>query len=75
MVVYAAGGHDLSTLSVVGRVFYLKSRQHKEGATIQRVLRGNWKEDMLWLLHEILLSKKMFDHHSLKNYINTLARC
>jgi hypothetical protein len=72
---YAAGSHDMDSLSIAGRVFYIKSRKHKGGATIQRVLRGNWREDMLWLLHEIVLSKKMIKHHSLEYYIQTLARC
>jgi hypothetical protein len=46
-----------------------------QGATLQRVLRGNWQEDVLWQLHEILPSKKMLEHHSLENYIQTLNRC
>lgn len=72
---YASGQHDLTSLSIPGRAFYIKSRQHKGGASIQRVLRGNWREDMLWLLHEILLSKRMLDHHSIDYHIKTLARC
>ena len=46
-----------------------------QGATIQRVMRGNWQEDMLWQLKEILLSKRMLEHHTLDSYIRTLNRC
>ena len=46
-----------------------------KGASIQRVLRGQWREDILWTLHEILLSKRMMEHHSLESHIKTLARC
>ncbi len=46
-----------------------------KGATIQRVLRGNWQEDILWNLHDILISEKMFQHHSIESFIKTLARC
>jgi len=66
---------DEHQLSVPGRVFFVKPRKLKAGATIQRVLRGNWQEDMLWQLHDILLSKRMLEHHSLDSYIRTLNRC
>ena len=46
-----------------------------QGATIQRVLRGNWQEDMLWQLHDVLISKRMLEHHALDSYIRTLGRC
>ena len=46
-----------------------------QGASIQRVLRGQWREDILWTLHEIILSKRMMEHHSLESHIKTLARC
>jgi hypothetical protein len=72
---YAGGGHDLSALSVPGRAFYIKSRQLKGGASMQRVLRGQWREDLLWMLHEVLFSSKMLAHHSLEAYIRTLGRC
>lgn len=42
---------------------------------MQRVLRGQWREDILWTLHEVLLSKRMIDHHSLEEHIKTLSRC
>ena len=74
LALYSGGQHDLSALSVPGRVFYCKSRSLQNGASIQRVMRGNWKEDVLWLLHEILLSDKMIAHHSLEYYIKTLSR-
>lgn len=47
----------------------------RQGATMQRVLRGNWQEDMLWQLHDVLISKRMMEHHSLHSYIRTLNRC
>jgi len=71
---YTGGQHDLSALSVPGRVFFCKSRSLQNGASIQRVMRGNWREDVLWLLHEILVSKKMAEHHSLEYIIKTLSR-
>lgn len=46
-----------------------------KGASMQRVLRGQWREDILWTLHEVLLSKRMIDHHSLEEHIKTLSRC
>ena len=67
--------HDISSLSLPGRVFFVKARKLKEGATIQRILRGNWQEDILWQIHDILLTKKMFTHHNLDYYIKTLDRC
>ena len=72
---YTGQAHDLSSLSVPGRVFFIKSRKHKLGASIQRVMRGNWQEDVLWLLHEIYLSKRMIEHHSIASHFRTLARC
>lgn len=71
---YTGSSHDLSSLHVPGRAFFIKARKHKQGASIQRVLRGNWQEDMLWLLHEILLSKRMIEHHSLESHFRTLSR-
>jgi hypothetical protein len=62
-------------MSCAGRVFFIKQRKIKEGATIQRVLRGNWQEDILWQIHEVLVSQKMIDQHSLDYYIQTLNRC
>lgn len=71
---YTSGEHDLSSLRVPGRVFYLKARSHKEGASLQRVMRGNWREDMLWQLNEVLLSDRMLRHHELDYHIKTLDR-
>jgi hypothetical protein len=56
-------------------VFFIKPRKLKAGATIQRVLRGNWQEDMLWQLHDVLISQRMLEHHTLDSYIRTLNRC
>ena len=38
MKTYTSGEHDYSSLRVP-RVFYLKARSHKEGASLQRVMR------------------------------------
>jgi hypothetical protein len=72
---YTGQKHDLTSLQLPGRVFYLKSRKHANGATLQRVLRGNWREDVLWSLHQVLISPKMLSHHTVDNYINILSRC
>jgi hypothetical protein len=74
MKTYASGEHDLSSLRVPGRVFFLKARAHKDGASLQRVMRGNWREDMLWQLNEVLLSDRMLRHHELDYHIATLDR-
>lgn len=66
---------DLLGLQLPGHVFYIKSRKLKQGATLQRVLRGNWQEEVLWNIHDIVVSKKMLDHHTLAAYIRTLNRC
>jgi hypothetical protein len=39
------------------------------------VLRGNWQEDTLWQLHDVLISKRMLEHHTLDSYVRTLNRC
>jgi len=62
-------------LMLPGRVFFVKSRQLKQGATIQRVYRGNWQEDVLWRMKDILISKRMMEHHKLEAYIRALSRC
>ena len=72
---YTGNKHDLESVHIPGRVFFMKNRKHKNGASFQRVLRGNWQEDMLWSLRDILLSSRMFEHHDLKAYIATLMRC
>lgn len=72
---YSARSRSQSRLSVPGRVFFVKARQHKDGASFQRVMRGNWREDMLWQLHDIMLSKRIIAHHDLDYYIQTLGRC
>lgn len=66
---------DPSALGLPGRVFFIKPRKLKTGATIQRVLRGNWQEDTLWQLHDVLISQRMLEHHALDSYIRTLNRC
>ena len=72
---YTGTQHDLHSLAIPGRVFYIKSRSHVMGASLQRVLRGNWREDVLWQIHSVVVSKKMLVHHSVEQYANILNRC
>lgn len=72
---YTGNVHDLETVHVPGRVFFMKNRKHKNGVSFQRVFRGNWREDMLWSLRDVLLSSRMLEHHNLDAYIKTLMRC
>ncbi|CAM9144043.1 unnamed protein product [Choristocarpus tenellus] len=67
-------GEDDAGLGVPGRVWFLKPRRLHNGATMARVMRGNLREDMLWQLHDIMLTKSMFAHHSLDKYIQILDR-
>jgi hypothetical protein len=71
---YSTGHHDFESLKPAGRVFYIKKRRKMQGATIARVLRGNLREDMLWQLHEVVVTSSMQKHHSLDEYIKTLVR-
>ncbi|CAM9575157.1 unnamed protein product [Chrysoparadoxa australica] len=70
---HGTGGAE-EELTVPGRVWFVKPRRLHGGATMVQVMRGNLREDMLWQLHEILLSKSMLQHHTLHNYITTLDR-
>lgn len=72
---YQGRKKDKRALHLPGRVFFIKSRQLKQGATIQRVLRGNWQEDVLWNIRDIVISTKMLEHHGLAAYLRTLNRC
>ncbi|CAN0375482.1 unnamed protein product [Discosporangium mesarthrocarpum] len=65
---------DDSGLTVPGRVWFIKPRRLRNGATMARVMRGNLREDMLWQLHDIMLTKSMLSHHRLDKYIKTLDR-
>lgn len=67
-------GEDDARLAVPGRVWFAKPRRLKGGATLSRVMNGNLREDMLWQLHDIMLTKSMLSHHRLDKYINTLNR-
>ncbi|CAM9335995.1 unnamed protein product [Ectocarpus sp. 12 AP-2014] len=67
-------GEDDARLAVPGRVWFAKPRRLKNGATLKRVMRGNVKEDMLWQLHDIMLTKSMLSHHRLDKYIKILDR-
>jgi hypothetical protein len=65
------------TLILLGFLIDRFDANDGQGAsTIQRVLRGgNWREEMLWQLGEIVLSRSMLKHHELCSYIETLDRC
>lgn len=39
-----------------------------------QVLRGSLREDVLWQMHDIFVSKSMLKHHSLDRYVGVLAR-
>lgn len=67
-------GEDDARLTVPGRVWFAKPRRLKNGATLSRVMQGNLKEDMLWQLHDIMLTKSMLSHHRLDKYIKILDR-
>ncbi|CAM9383434.1 unnamed protein product [Laminaria digitata] len=67
-------GEDDARLTVPGRVWFTKPRRLKNGATLARVMQGNLKEDMLWQLHDIMLTKSMLKHHRLDKYIKILDR-
>jgi hypothetical protein len=41
---------------------------------IEQVLRGSLREDVLWQMHDIFVSKSMLKHHSLDKYVGVLAR-
>ena len=61
------------TLRQPGRVYYVKPRINK-GATIKEVFRsGTLREERIWRLHDIVVSKSMIDHHTIKKYVQTLA--
>lgn len=61
-------------MTLPGRVYYIKPRKLHGGATIKEVLRGNLREDILWQINDIFVSKSMLKHHSLDKYVTVLAR-
>jgi hypothetical protein len=71
---HATAKHDYVSLKPPGKVFFMKKRKQNQGATFTRVLRGNIREDVLWQLHDIVVSTSMERHHSLEDYIQTLRR-
>jgi hypothetical protein len=89
---FSAARHDLDSLQLPGRAFYLRnnaataiSESNRNSvepmaplpfpgpSLLQRVQRGNWKEDMLWRLHEVVVAPGMIQHHTLGEYIRALA--
>lgn len=65
---------DDARLAVPGKVWFAKPRRLKNGATLARVMSGSMKEDMLWQLHDIMLTKSMLSHHRLDKYVKILDR-
>jgi hypothetical protein len=61
-------------LSLPGDVWFLKPRRKKGGATMAQAMTGSLREDMLWQMHDIMLTKSMLSHHQLHKYIETLDR-
>ena len=56
-----------------GRVYYVKPRINK-GATIKEVFRtSTLREERIWRLHDIVVSKSMVRHHTMKKYVQPLA--
>jgi hypothetical protein len=68
-----------ATISVPGRAFLVRPRR-LDGTSIHEV--GNLKKggrealraNLLWQLHDVLLSKSMWRHHALESYIHGLDR-
>jgi len=44
------------------------------GCSHVQVMVGNLREDVLWQLHDVFVSKSMLAHHTLPYYITTIAR-
>jgi hypothetical protein len=65
---------DEQAVTVPGRVWFLKPRRLHGGATMVRVRQGALRDDMLWQMHDIMLTKSMLSHHRLERYIGTLDR-
>jgi hypothetical protein len=65
---------DEQAVTVPGRVWFLKPRRLHGGATMVRVRQGALRDDMLWQMHDIMLTKSMLSHHMLERYIGTLDR-
>jgi hypothetical protein len=65
---------DEQSVTVPGRVWFLKPRRLHGGATMVRVRQGALRDDMLWQMHDIMLTKSMLSHHRLERYIGTLDR-
>lgn len=65
---------DDSRLTVPGGVWFAKPRRLKNGATLAQVTRGSLREDMLWQLRDIMLTKSMLSHHRLDKYVRVLDR-
>jgi hypothetical protein len=41
---------------------------------MMQVMVGKLREDALWQLHDVFVSKRMLDHHTLDYHVSTLAR-
>ncbi|CAM9411847.1 unnamed protein product, partial [Phaeothamnion confervicola] len=71
---YSTAAEDDVALAVPGRVWFVKPRRLHRGATMSRVMRGNLREDVLWQVKDVLLSKSMLSHHRLDYYVKILDR-
>jgi len=70
---YFMGDEMESSIAVPGRVYYLKPRRYQQGTSLNEV-KGNMREDVIWQLDDIFLSKSMLKHHLLSSYIKILDR-
>ncbi|KAG5181491.1 hypothetical protein JKP88DRAFT_349220 [Tribonema minus] len=69
----AAGGDD-SALIVPGTVWFVKPRRLRAGATMTKSRSGALRDDVLWQMHDVMLTKSMLSHHSLARYVAVLDR-
>jgi len=70
---YIMGGNDERTVAVPGRTYYLKPRRYQKSTSLREV-KGSMREDVMWQLDDIFLSKSMLKHHLLHSYISNLDR-
>eukprot|EP00953_Heterococcus_sp_UTEX-ZZ885_P019583 10935-Heterococcus_DN1.PRE.2 len=63
---------DEQAVTVPG-VWFLKPRRLHGGATMVRVRQGALRDDMLWQMHDIMLTKSMLSHHRLESILLAAA--
>ena len=70
----AAAASSEDDLALPGDVFFLKPRADSS-VNVYKIARTNRaREELIWQLNDILLSKSMLAHHTLSAYINALER-